>query len=146
MSAGKGSAGKGSAGEALAAAAEALVGAPFRLHGRDPATGLDCIGVLASALAALGRPAPLPNGYRMRTRFLPELAGIARACGFATACGSPRAGDVLILRMGPCQFHLAIAGSREGFVHAHAGINRVTLFDGPLEWPVAGHWRLTEPC
>ena len=30
--------------QALAEAAAALVGSRFRLHGRDPATGLDCIG------------------------------------------------------------------------------------------------------
>ena len=41
--------------ESLALAAEALEGAPFRLHGRDPVTGLDCIGVLAQSLEAFGQ-------------------------------------------------------------------------------------------
>ena len=40
------------AGPALASAAEALVGARFRLHGRDPATGLAGLCVLAAALAS----------------------------------------------------------------------------------------------
>ena len=131
-------------GEALAAAAEALVGAPFRLHGRDPASGLDCIGVLAAALAATGRRAALPNGYALRARFLPELGAIAAACGLAETTGPVRPGDVVFLRMGPCQFHLAIAGQRGRFVHAHAGVKRVILSDGPLPWPVAGQWRLVD--
>jgi hypothetical protein len=60
-------------GDELAAQARALVGAPFRLHGRDPETGLDCLGVLAAALAACGISARLPNGYVLRNRILPEL-------------------------------------------------------------------------
>lgn len=133
-------------GDRLAAAAEALAGVPFRLHGRDPGTGLDCIGVLAAALAAMGRNAPLPNGYALRARFLPELGAIAGACGFAEAGGTIHPGDVLFVRMGPCQFHMVIAARQGGFVHAHAGLKRVTLFDGPLAWPVAGHWRLVDAC
>ncbi len=34
----------------LAAAALNLIGTPFRLHGRDPATGLDCVGLVAEAM------------------------------------------------------------------------------------------------
>ena len=37
-------------GEALATAAEQLIGIPFRLHGRNPETGLDCVGVVAAAV------------------------------------------------------------------------------------------------
>ena len=129
-------------GEALAAAAEALAGTRFRLHGRDPATGLDCVGVLAAALAAIGRGAPLPTGYRLRARAIPDLADAAQACGLVPARGGPRPGDVLLARTGPCQFHLAIAAAGDRFVHAHAGLRRVVVAAGPLPWPLAGHWRL----
>lgn len=129
-------------GAELAAAAECLAGRPFRLHGRDPETGLDCIGVLSAALEAAGRPAALPDGYRLRTRSLPELAGIAAACGFASADGHCEPGDVVMVRAGPCQFHLAVAVHSDRFVHAHAGLGRVVLWDGPLPWPVVHHWRL----
>ena len=37
-------------GAAIAAAARALVGVPFRLQGRDPALGLDCVGLVGAAL------------------------------------------------------------------------------------------------
>jgi cell wall-associated NlpC family hydrolase len=129
-------------GEALAAAAEALVGARFRLHGRDPATGLDCIGVLAAALAAIGRPASLPTGYGLRAHRLPPLDDVAASCGFVANAAPVAPGDVLLLRMGPCQYHLAIAARAGGFVHAHAGLKRVVAMPGPLAWPVVRCWRL----
>lgn len=127
-------------GEALAAAAEALVGARYRLHGRDPATGLDCIGVLAAALTTIGRPAVLPTGYRLRARVLPSLEPFVGPCGFAPCEGAVLPGDVLMLRVGPCQHHLVVA-ARGGFVHAHAGLRRVVK--APLiEAPAVGRWRL----
>jgi cell wall-associated NlpC family hydrolase len=130
-------------GDALARAAAALAGTRFRLHGRDPATGLDCIGLLAAALTAIGRPAPLPNGYALRSRALPGLDAVAAACGF-TGAGAPlRPGDVLLARVGPCQHHLLIAAGA-GFVHAHAGIGRVIASAGPPGWPIVHHWRLVE--
>ena len=91
-------------GNQLARAAEALVGAPFRLHGRDPATGLDCIGVLAISLAACGRPVHLPAGYALRTRALPQLDTFVAGCGLEAATGPPLPGDALLLRVGPISF------------------------------------------
>lgn len=129
-------------GAALATAAEALAGCRFRLHGRDPATGLDCVGVLAAALHAIGRTAPLPRAYALRMRGIANLDAIVAACGLAAATDPIRAGDVLLLRTGACQFHLAIALAGDRFVHAHAGLRRVVVQPGPLAWPVVGRWRL----
>jgi len=126
-------------GPELAQAAEALVGTPFRLHGRDPATGLDCVGLLAASAGI-----ELPRGYRLRMRALPDLAAIAAAAGFGAAEGAIRPGDVLMARVSPCQFHLLVAAGAERFVHAHAGLGRVVHWYGPLEWPVVGRWRLPE--
>lgn len=129
-------------GAEIARAAEALVGTRFRLHGRDPATGLDCIGLLAAALAATGRNAPLPNGYRLSHRTLPALGAIAADCGFAETREPPRAGDVLLLKVAPGRFHFAIAAERGRYVHAHAGLGRVALGEAPLPWPILRRWRL----
>lgn len=129
-------------GEALAEAAVALAGTRFRLHGRDPETGLDCIGLLAAALTRIGRPAPLPTGYALRTHVLPALEGMARACGFAQAEGADLPGDVLLLRVGPCQYHLAIAAGGGRVVHAHAGLRRVVIMPDTPGWPVLRRWRL----
>ena len=129
---------------AFAAAAQALAGVPFRLHGRDPATGLDCIGLIVAALAACGRSPALPNGYRLSQRTLPDLSGFAAANGFAETREGVRAGDVLLLRVGPAQVHFAIALPHERFVHAHAGLGRVALGEPPLPWPILRRWRLCE--
>jgi hypothetical protein len=131
-------------GEALAAAAEALADVRFRLHGRDPATGLDCIGVLAAALAAIGRPAPLPVDYALRSNRLPPLETLVATCGFAEVHAPTLPGDVLMLKVGPCQHHLLIAARGGGFVHAHAGLGRVVVTPGPPDWPVLHRWRLFE--
>lgn len=129
---------------ALAAAAEALVGTPFRLHGRDPASGLDCIGVFAAAMAAAGRPVAVPNGYAMRLRDFAAFRPLAATFGLAEAAGAVLPGDVLMFAVGPVQFHLGIAGADGDLIHAHAGLRRVVLGPPGADWQGAGHWRLIE--
>lgn len=126
----------------LAKAAEGLVGVSFRLHGRDPASGLDCIGVLAAAMAGIGRPIAAPNGYAMRRRELDAFRPFAAIWGFAEAQEPIEPGDVLMVSVGPVQFHLAIAARPDLFVHAHAGLRRVVLGPAGTDWRPAGHWRL----
>lgn len=41
------------------------------------------------------------------------------------------------------QLHLMI-GTRDGIVHAHAGLGRVVLTPGPSPWPLLGAWRFQE--
>ena len=127
----------------LAAAAESLVGTPFRLHGRDPASGLDCIGLLVAALALTGRTIALPNGYALRARCIASLLPDPAVCGFAEASGPLQPGDVAMLRSGPVQFHLAIASSHGGYVEAHAGLRRVIHSPGVPPGPLLHHWRLS---
>ncbi len=127
----------------FAAAAEALVGTRFRLHGRDPASGLDCIGVLAVSLAACGRKVALPNHYALRAHRLPDLHNIVEGCGFIAVEGEIAPGDILMVRIGSCQFHVLIAVTFGRFVHAHAGLRRVVCGELPEDWAIVGHWRLT---
>lgn len=130
-------------GIALAEAAEALVGTPFRIHGRDPKTGLDCVGLVAASMQAIGRKAPAPLRYGLRNSDISGALTFAPAAGFTEADGQVLSGDVLLVRPGPLQFHLLIALTQNGFVHAHAGLRRVTVTPGPLVWPSSRHWRLT---
>lgn len=129
-------------GQALADAASALAGTRFRLQGRDPATGLDCIGVLAAALGAIGREVRLPATYTLRTRDAATLEQIAAGCGLVAAVPPVRAGDVLLARVSGCQSHVLVALGLSRFIHAHAGLRRVVVLDGPLPWMIAGWWRL----
>lgn len=130
-------------GVALALAAEALIGTRFRLHGRDPATGLDCVGLVAAALEAIGRPASAPSAYGLRNRDIAAVLAFAPRAGFGEISGPALPGDVLLVRAGPLQEHLLIAAPGGRFVHAHAGLRRVVATPGPLACPILRHWRLT---
>ena len=127
---------------ALAAAAMRLVGVRFRLQGRSPEHGLDCVGVLVAAFATIGRVPLVPLHYRMRRTHIGDFVRAAREVGLADANGPLMAGDVLVVRPGPAQFHAAIVGPERSIVHAHAGIGRVVASPAPLPWPLIHHWRL----
>ncbi len=125
----------------LAQAALSLVGCRFRLHGRDPASGLDCVGVLHAALAQCGRAAPLPATYTLRLRdpdpWLPDPA----ACGFVKADRPFAPGDAVLLQVGPAQVHLALCAPDRGWIHAHAGLRRVVHQADRPAGTVICHWR-----
>lgn len=129
-------------GNALAHAAEGLVGATFRLHGRDPLTGFDCLGLVLVALREIGRPVRLPIGYALRNLDPERFVRLPERAGFVETDAPLEAGDVLMLAPGPGQLHLAIVGIEGGIVHAHAGLGRVVRTPFPLPWPVVGQWRL----
>ena len=126
----------------LAAAAAALVGCRWRMHGRDPRTGLDCIGVLGAALAAIGRPALLPTGYPLRLRSLAGWLPQPAALGLEPAQGPLAAGGVVLLDPGGGQVHLAIAAAPSGWVHSHAGLRLVVHQPVLPSGPLLGRWRL----
>ncbi len=130
----------------LAEAAEALVGCPFRLHGRDPETGLDCVGVVVAAMASIGRNAPFPTGYALKRRSMGGLDIIALALGFGEASGPVRRDDVVMYRVGACQLHFGVAADERRLVHAHAGLRRVICAEVPADWQLSGHWRQLGPA
>lgn len=123
-----------------ARAAERLVGTRFRLHGRDPASGLDCVGLVAAALGV----STTPVAYRLRNRDISAQLGFAPAAGLVETTGGIEPGDVLLVRAGPGQHHLLVADTRGGLIHAHAGLRRVVATPGPPRWPIERHWRLKD--
>ncbi|MXO91230.1 NlpC/P60 family protein [Pontixanthobacter aquaemixtae] len=130
--------------EAFAAAAEALVDTPFRLHGRSTIGGLDCVGLVEIALKQIGRcPVPIP-AYGLRNANYHFVPSFAARNGFAEARPPAIRGDVVATRPGPAQLHLLIAIGTDEFVHAHAGLRRVARLSGPLPWPKTHHFRLKE--
>ena len=114
--------------------ARAAIGARFRLHGRDPATGLDCVG-----LAAFAYRAEVPRDYPLRSGDAARVRSVISALGLE-AVADRRAGDLLLLRAGPGQLHLAI-DSGAGIIHADAMLRRVVERPGALPGPVIGRWR-----
>ena len=122
----------------IVAAARAMVGVPFRLHGRSEA-GVDCVGRAVLALGGAGQDGigPVAYGWRSGDIGLAErwlgAAGLVRVDQ-----GVP--GDLALVRPGPLQLHLMILVPG-GFVHAHAGLRRVVEMPGASPWPVMGWWR-----
>ena len=127
---------------AFAAAAEGLVGTPFRLHGRNPHTGLDCVGLVGAALTASGRRVRYPFGYRLRNATIHRWLGFAKANGLLPTEGPLLPGDVMLTQPGPAQYHLIVAIAGDRVVHAHAGLNRVVVEPRHPETGPIAHWRL----
>lgn len=128
-------------GDALAEAARALLGCPFRLHGRDPATGLDCVGLVSAALATSGMRAVVPTGYGLRNLDIAQWLPLARQSGLVPAPGAIGAGEVLLIALTHCQHHLVIAADAATVIHAHAGLRRVVLQPLDPAWQIAAKWR-----
>ncbi len=125
---------------ALAEAALLLIGTRFRLHGRVAATGLDCVGLVAAAMQSAGYAPSTPDGYSLRSVSVTQWLHHADKSGLYRAEAN---GDVVLCMANPVQPHLLIAVPG-GFVHAHAGLGRVTLMPSPLPWPIALQWHLAD--
>lgn len=118
-----------------------MLGAPFRPQGCDPATGLDCVGLVWAAYRAAGCMLRRPHGYPLRgwTRRRVEAALVAAA--FAPADRADT-GDVALIAFPAGQFHLGLIGP-VSLIHAHAGLRRVV--ETPLGEAMRGAaiWRLS---
>jgi cell wall-associated NlpC family hydrolase len=115
---------------------------PYRAGGRDPVTGLDCLGVVAASLASAGWHAQLPLRGPLRQRASFDAARIAQDAGLVNATSGIIPGDILLLRCSSTQRHLLIATDAQQFVHAHASLRRVVLSVLDPAWRFAAHWRL----
>jgi len=124
--------------ECAVAAARSAVGARFRLHGRDPAFGLDCVGLAALAARAAGVAATIPADYAIRSG---DPSAAIDATGLARTV-APSDGDLLLFAAVPAQFHLAVQVPG-GLVHADAMLRRVVERPGVPPWPLVAAWRLT---
>lgn len=126
----------------IVAAARKSVGVPFRLHGRDPATGLDCIGLIVHVLECAGHETVkelAPRRYSVRGGNIARFGEVLEMAGLRTV-RKQTAGDLILAQAGVAQFHMMIA-TGEGHVHAHAGLGRVVEMPGPSPWPVLSRWR-----
>jgi murein DD-endopeptidase / murein LD-carboxypeptidase len=116
--------------------ARALVGTRFRLHGRDPVSGLDCVGLITRVYPAIAHP---PEGYALRGGSAAGFAAMFTANGMVQREGDPHPGDVLLLQPSAAQFHLGI-WSGESLIHADAVLRRVVETPGALAWSLVSGW------
>lgn len=108
--------------------AQRYLGVPFRPQGREPAAGLDCIGL---ALLVFDIPAAaVPKAYRIGDRHC--LSGISRALGLCFEMiseGAGRSGDLLLIEIDRGRPHFAVRGPAS-HIHAHAGLRRIVETPG----------------
>lgn len=113
--------------------ARALVGKPFRLHGRDE-RGVDCVGLVAIAYGQA-----VPGGYALRTADAGAVSGPLAVLKFRKQ-RIPKPGDILLLDAGPAQLHLGL-WTGDSVIHADAGLRRVVETPGMPRWPIISIWR-----
>ena len=122
--------------------ARALIGTRFRLHGRDPANGLDCVGLIVCACPAITRP---PEGYALRGGSAAAFAAMFVDNGMMQRVGDPYPGDALLLQPSAAQFHLGV-WSGESLIHADGVLRHVVETPGALAWPLVSGWYFGAPA
>ena len=120
--------------------ARSFVGCRFRPQGRDEATGLDCIGLIAAVFRIPAEQ--IPGDYGLRGAAFARIRNGLSKWFRALDAGRTQAGDVLLFAVAPDQPHVAIR-TENGFVHAHAGQKRVVETPGAACWPLIGAFRFT---
>jgi cell wall-associated NlpC family hydrolase len=129
-------------GQELAKAATQFIGLRFQLYGRDPRQGLDCIGLVACSLEAIGRKPHSPTGYGLRNSSLTPWLNCAEKSGLTPISGAVESGDIVLIRPGPGQYHLVIAENSSSAIHAHAGIRKIVRQKIAFSELKTRHWRL----
>ncbi|WP_184648572.1 peptidoglycan endopeptidase [Sphingopyxis sp. JAI128] len=118
-----------------------MIGVRFRPQGRDPATGLDCVGLVWAAYAAAGCPLDAPRDYPLRGWCRERIVAALEAAGFRMVSDA-RDGDAALIALPAGQFHLGLIGCGR-MVHAHAGLRRVVETPVDAQLLAAARWRLS---
>lgn len=121
------------------ATARAMIGARFRFQGTDPATGLDCVGLVWAAYGAAGVRLRRPRAYPLRGWEGERVEAALMAAGLMPALDALRVGDVALIALPARQFHLGLLGV-DTLVHAHAGLRLVV--ETPVDADAFKAWRL----
>ncbi|HEU4877051.1 MAG TPA: peptidoglycan endopeptidase [Sphingomicrobium sp.] len=125
-------------GEQAVARARALLRTRFVAQGRDPAIGLDCVGLALLAYAI--DPAGVRDDYRLSGAHRSAILRFAEPRFRRVSRRRLRQGDLLLLRPGASQWHLGI-WSGGGLIHADIASGRVVERPGAIAWPVAAALR-----
>lgn len=124
--------------EAIIDRARALLGTRFRFQGRDPATGLGCVGL---ATLAVGSEVELPGDYALRTDVSERWIALLDRLGRRRRKRGPQPGDILLFLAGPAQLHLGL-WTGQSLIHADARLRRVVELPGCPDWPLIGAWSI----
>lgn len=122
----------------IVARARMLIGTRFRPQGRDPSTGLDCVGVILRAFEI--EPSEVRRNYRIRGQHLREIHSEASRRLARISVEQRQPGDLLCFELADDQLHLGVECGTS-FIHADAGLRRVVETPGPARWPLVGVFR-----
>ena len=94
--------------EALAREARRFLGAPFKLHGIDPATGIDCAGVVLLSARTVGYPCVgLDKAFTTKENIIQLWSAMMNAV-VRIPRADASAGDLLIIAFKPGAGHLSL--------------------------------------
>lgn len=123
---------------ARVAKARALVGTKFRPQGRDPAIGLDCVGLVRHVFAL--PPSAVSRNYRLNGDHSIAIFEQLGRWFESVSCDEAEPADVLVCAVSGRQQHLAMDCVRS-FIHADAGLRRVVNVPGKPPWPILARFR-----
>lgn len=110
-------------GEKVWRCALALCGVRFRLQGRDPATGLDCVGVVLAAYGCAGVRLSAADDYALRGFPFARVVTELESNGLQRVQGQPEMGDIGLFLLPARQIHLALIAP-DRLIHADALLRR----------------------
>lgn len=102
--------------------ARSLIGVPFRPQGRDPATGLDCVGLVLRTFAIPVED--VRRDYRLRGVHRTEIEAALSRWFAQIRTDDARPGDLLLFTIGAEQIHLGVSCGAT-FVHSDASLRQV---------------------
>lgn len=113
---------------AVLARARALLGRPFRLQGRDPAIGIDCVGLVVLAGAIEHAPSP---DYRRRGDHLRAFLDRSKRWFRRVSVRAARPGDIAIIDCGARSWHVGVIDDG-ALIHADPRVGRVVRRPGAV--------------
>lgn len=116
--------------------ARAMLGVKFRPQGRDPATGLDCAGLVLWVFGI--SPDLVRRNYRLRGAHRAEVERLM--CRWFERLRQACAGDVMLFAVSGNQDHLAVNCGKT-FIHADASRRKVVETPMPAPWPLTAAFR-----
>lgn len=112
--------------------ARQYLGVKWKHQGRNPESGLDCLGLIVQVAKDLGMNphdpvdyTKAPDGKRLMAELNTQL----------TLVINYQVGDILLMRMGTNPQHLAIVTETGGIIHSYANIRKV------VEHPLDDEWK-----
>lgn len=124
-------------GEDVVREAKALLGVPYRHQGRDPETGIDCVGLPVIIVRRLGGAVEDYTAYQMEPDGRTLLDYVRRNCD--PVFNDMRLGDLLVFyfrrrRELPQHVGIVVQLDPPMFLHTHSGTGKVIEVDFDERW------------